>query len=165
MSVTSKLGNEYNKDEMDRRDEEMHMKLKAIKCNGANKRCAECNASPTSWASVTLGVFVCTKCAQVHRGLGAHVSKIKSCMGTYQWFPDELEAMERMGNDKAAAKYGIPPPPAQPVDYSMNGPLFTTTKQKYEAMAFAGKPRAPPATLPVKPALVQKSNTEWEEDW
>ena len=36
----------------------------------------ECRASPTTWASVSLGVFVCMDCAQVHRNLGAHISKV-----------------------------------------------------------------------------------------
>eukprot|EP01059_Diplonema_ambulator_P034355 TRINITY_DN7641_c0_g1_i1.p1 TRINITY_DN7641_c0_g1~~TRINITY_DN7641_c0_g1_i1.p1 ORF type:complete len:170 (+),score=27.36 TRINITY_DN7641_c0_g1_i1:82-591(+) len=166
-TVTSKLGKTYNKAEMDARDEELHRRLNAIKSRGGNSRCAECGASPTSWASVSLGVFVCTNCAQIHRGLGAHVSKIKSCMGTYQWFPDELEAMDGMGNDKAALKYGVPPAPAKPVDYAMYGPLFNTTKDRYEKLAFAGKSAATTPKIPVvtKPAAPKKKDDEWEDDW
>eukprot|EP00662_Eupelagonemidae_sp_cell21_P029379 gene29379-64544_t len=32
---------------------------------------------------------------QVHRNLGAHLSKVKSCMGTYIWCPDEVEQYAR----------------------------------------------------------------------
>lgn len=34
-----------------------------------------CSSRPT-WASINCGVFVCMRCAGVHRGLGVHVSKV-----------------------------------------------------------------------------------------
>jgi stromal membrane-associated protein len=94
----SKLGSVYPAAMIHRKDKEFHATIKQIRSQPGNRVCAECKASPTSWASVTLGVFVCMKCSQVHRNLGAHLSKVKSCMGTYLWHPDEIEQMTKLGN-------------------------------------------------------------------
>ena len=44
-----------------------------------NKQCADCvgggGAARASWASINTGVFICMRCAGIHRGLGVHVSK------------------------------------------------------------------------------------------
>lgn len=38
--------------------------------------CADCCAADPSWASLSLGVLLCSRCALVHFGLGRHVSQI-----------------------------------------------------------------------------------------
>lgn len=46
-----------------------------------NKQCADCvgggGAARASWASINTGVFICMRCAGIHRGLGVHVSKVR----------------------------------------------------------------------------------------
>eukprot|EP01061_Rhynchopus_euleeides_P016726 TRINITY_DN2803_c10_g1_i1.p1 TRINITY_DN2803_c10_g1~~TRINITY_DN2803_c10_g1_i1.p1 ORF type:complete len:186 (+),score=50.80 TRINITY_DN2803_c10_g1_i1:58-615(+) len=152
--IYSKLGKVYSKREIEVLDKKMHKRLKELRAQGANSMCAECGASPTNWASVSLGVFVCTDCAQVHRGLGAHVSKVKSCMGTYLWCPDELAVMEAMGNDRANEVYGVPPPAALPRDFSMGGSLFVRAQNRYEKGLY--KSRTPAALVPKVPKAVPK---------
>lgn len=48
-----------------------------------NKQCADCvgggGAARASWASINIGVFICMRCAGIHRGLGVHVSKVLHC--------------------------------------------------------------------------------------
>jgi hypothetical protein len=50
-----------------------------------NRLCADCSATGAgnrpSWASINCGVFICMRCAGVHRGLGTHVSKVR----VYAW--------------------------------------------------------------------------------
>jgi len=101
----SKLGGEYPAEMIQRMDKQNHAEIKRLRSLPENRECAECRAAPTTWASVSLGVFVCMRCSQVHRNLGAHISKVKSCMGTYLWCPDELERMRTIGNARAAALY------------------------------------------------------------
>lgn len=51
--------------------------LKVLLASKGNRRCADCigDQRPT-WASINCGVFICMKCAGIHRGLGVHVSQV-----------------------------------------------------------------------------------------
>lgn len=40
-----------------------------------NKYCADCEAKQPRWASWNLGVFLCIRCAGIHRNLGVHLTK------------------------------------------------------------------------------------------
>ena len=44
------------------------------------------------WASWNLGVFVCIRCAGIHRNLGVHISKVKS-IDLDSWTQDQLEVL------------------------------------------------------------------------
>lgn len=125
---TSKLGGVYPKAEIQKNDAASHALLKKLCRTGANLRCAECGDSNTCWASVSLRVFVCMRCSQIHRQLGAHISNVKSCMGTYLWAPDELEAMRAGGNALARDVYGGPEPRAG-MSYEE---LFAVASDKYD---------------------------------
>ena len=41
------------------------------------------------WASWNLGVFLCIRCAGIHRNLGVHISKVKS-VNLDTWTPEQL---------------------------------------------------------------------------
>jgi hypothetical protein len=94
----SKLGNEFPRAEVEKLDAEHHRMLKKLRSQPGNDRCAECSAQDTTWSSVNLGVFLCVRCADVHRALGTHISKVKGCGGTYLWGADEIAQMQRLGN-------------------------------------------------------------------
>ncbi|PIO26614.1 hypothetical protein AB205_0148440, partial [Aquarana catesbeiana] len=56
------------------------------------------------WASWNIGVFVCIRCAGVHRNLGVHISRVKS-VNLDQWTQEQIQCMEEMGNGKAKRLY------------------------------------------------------------
>eukprot|EP00746_Dinoflagellata_sp_MGD_P164364 gnl/MRDRNA2_/MRDRNA2_92955_c0_seq1.p1 gnl/MRDRNA2_/MRDRNA2_92955_c0~~gnl/MRDRNA2_/MRDRNA2_92955_c0_seq1.p1 ORF type:complete len:388 (+),score=69.34 gnl/MRDRNA2_/MRDRNA2_92955_c0_seq1:76-1239(+) len=94
----SKLGNTFPRAEIERLDAEHHRILKKLRSQPGNDKCAECGTKENTWSSVNLGVFLCVQCADVHRALGTHISKVKGCGGTYLWGPDEIAQMQSLGN-------------------------------------------------------------------
>jgi hypothetical protein len=133
-TTRSKLGGVYSAELIQKLDKKHHAILKAMRAEPGNRECAECQASPTTWASVTLGVFVCMKCSQVHRNLGAHLSKVKSCMGTYLWCPDEIERMRQLGNARVGRLYtgGARSPPQKPTAGAPFEEIDRYARDKYE---------------------------------
>ncbi|MCJ1354168.1 MAG: hypothetical protein MMC33_004155 [Icmadophila ericetorum] len=66
-----------------------------------NKGCADCkrNKHPR-WASWNLGVFVCIRCSGIHRGMGTHISRVKS-VDLDSWTDEQLQSILRWGNSRA----------------------------------------------------------------
>lgn len=50
---------------------------KILKLNG-NDKCADCLQINSTWISINLGICLCIECSGKHRGLGVHISKIRS---------------------------------------------------------------------------------------
>ncbi|XP_075454183.1 stromal membrane-associated protein 1 isoform X3 [Ascaphus truei] len=69
-----------------------------------NKYCADCEAKGPRWASWNLGVFICIRCAGIHRNLGVHISRVKS-VNLDQWTPEQIQCMQDMGNTRARLMY------------------------------------------------------------
>ncbi|XP_051945621.1 stromal membrane-associated protein 1-like isoform X2 [Xyrauchen texanus] len=69
-----------------------------------NKYCADCEAKGPRWASWNLGVFMCIRCAGIHRNLGVHISRVKS-VNLDQWTPEQIQSVQSMGNTKARQLY------------------------------------------------------------
>ena len=52
------------------------------------------------WASWNLGVFVCIRCSGIHRGMGTHISRVKS-VDLDAWTDEQLASIVKWGNQRA----------------------------------------------------------------
>ena len=75
--------------------------IKALLKLEANKVCADCkrNKHPR-WASWNIGVFVCIRCSGIHRGMGTHISRVKS-VDLDSWTDEQLQNILKWGNARA----------------------------------------------------------------
>ncbi|XP_054577665.1 stromal membrane-associated protein 1 isoform X5 [Eptesicus fuscus] len=78
-----------------------------------NKYCADCEAKGPRWASWNIGVFICIRCAGIHRNLGVHISRVKS-VNLDQWTPEQIQKeKEKKKEEKKREKE--PEKPAKPL--------------------------------------------------
>ncbi|XP_041980475.1 stromal membrane-associated protein 1 [Aricia agestis] len=110
-----------------------------------NKYCVDCDAKGPRWASWNLGIFLCIRCAGIHRNLGVHISKVKS-VNLDSWTAEQVMYLQQMGNSRARAVYEANLPDAfrRPQN---DAPLEAFIRAKYEQKKYIAKEWVPP-TIP-----------------
>ena len=64
-----------------------------------NSNCCDCNAEKPKWASLNNGVFLCLKCAGIHRSLGSEITLIRS-LQIDSWTDNQILYLSKGGNNK-----------------------------------------------------------------
>ncbi|KAI5815943.1 hypothetical protein BZA77DRAFT_265019, partial [Pyronema omphalodes] len=122
-----------------------------IKNVNGNDRCADCGTNNTGWASWNLGIFLCVRCASLHRKLGTHISKVKSTTMD-KWENDQVENMKKIGNLKSNAYYNPDtrkhPPPVSQIDDS-DSHMERHIRAKYEYQTYRRDQSEPKASSAV----------------
>ncbi|PVU87169.1 hypothetical protein BB559_006212 [Furculomyces boomerangus] len=111
-----------------------------------NSVCADCYSQGPRWASWNLGVFLCIRCGSIHRGIGTHITKVKS-VTLDKWTPEQIEHFRKIGN-VIANNYFCPNAEPRHVTRS-DTQLQRYIRDKYERRIFIDrKSSVPDPTLP-----------------
>lgn len=127
-----------------------------------NNFCADCHNRNPAWASWSLGVFLCLRCAAIHRKLGTHISKVKS-LSMDSWSNEQVDNMRKVGNVVSNQIYNpenkrAPVPiDADEADSAME--RFIRQKYIHNVATYASKPGSPRSDEGIPPPLPPKNTS------
>src|SRR3989338_3283683 len=127
-----------------------------------NDVCADCGARSPSWASVTLGVFLCIRCAGIHRQIGVHVTLVKS-VNLDTWKPEQIQKLQATGNLRAAQIYEANVPASARPNPNDQYSVEQWIRNKYERKLYldksgASSPSPSPSPTPAAVARTQAAH-------
>lgn len=73
--------------------------VREIRAFPGNNYCVDCQDPNPQWASVSYGTLFCLECSGKHRGLGVHISFVRS-ITMDSWSEKQIQMMKRGGNEK-----------------------------------------------------------------
>eukprot|EP00913_Durusdinium_trenchii_P002187 g2019.t1 len=75
------------------------MELEDRELSAKGQSCIDCGLPDADWASVSCGAYLCVDCAGRHRGLGVHLSFVRSTTMDI-WSPQQLRRMQLGGTHR-----------------------------------------------------------------
>ncbi|KAI9510687.1 ArfGap-domain-containing protein [Russula earlei] len=110
-----------------------------------NRVCADCKHNDPRWASWNIGVFLCIRCSGIHRGMGTHISKVKS-IDLDTWTAEQMACIQKWGNRLANLYWEAHLKPGHvPPDHKIES--FIRSKYESRRWALDGLPPSDPAAL------------------
>ena len=109
----------------------------SIRSQPGNDICAECAKPDTSWCSLDYGILICVRCAGAHRGLGTHISKVRSTQ--HDVMTDaEFDWVESLGNAKSNARWegALPASMRRPGDDAPSMVRRVWLREKYDEQRY-----------------------------
>jgi len=133
---------------------ENRRQLSELSKQPGNNICCDCTAQRPSWASTNLGIFICLRCAGIHRSLGSHISFVRS-ITMDDWTPKQMETMFAIGNVKSTQYYerNKPADKKKPTEFDGVDLLRNHITDKYVMRKFVDKTVSSPSELLEKARL------------
>ncbi|TYZ60770.1 hypothetical protein PybrP1_005050 [[Pythium] brassicae (nom. inval.)] len=104
----------------------------------ANAACADCGQAPAEWVSINIGCLLCIECSGIHRGLGVHVSKVRSLALDSWEMPLLLLLRDHLGNAAVNAvwEHTVPPGWTKPGAAASRDDKAAWARAKYHLRGF-----------------------------
>jgi stromal membrane-associated protein len=132
----------------DRQRAQQIKRLEACLAKPENRECFDCCALRPRWASTNLGIFICMRCAGIHRSLGVHISKVKS-INMDKWEEDMIRSCETIGNGPVGKfKYeaNLPAGYSKPKMNTEDREVDRQIRLKFESKLYYPRPDQSPPT-------------------